>query len=560
MTRGLFLAVMSCLLAIMLWSSPAHGQQQLPGWVNAQLPWQKAVVDPGGRLLAWYHPEKNQGYDKVQRLAWDFIEHKVPNDPATGLKVYLLNAVYDDNTLQGWNWQGNPASLYGQFVDALLGWYPYSGDAEAIAVVRSMLDYQLAHGTTPAGWDWASVPFPTNCKNAPEYGGCLQDTPRDFLGGIETDKVGELGIGYALFYEMTGERKYLDAAIKCAEALAQHVKPGDENHTPWPFRVDGRTGRVLGGTLNAAAQEVSDGEDYGGMVVANVRLLDELVRLKAGNTESFEKTRALAWKWILDYPMANDRWSGYFEDVPQNNKNLNQAAPTMTAYYILTRLNPADVDPDWANHVGYILDWVQRSLGRGPYFDAWAIDEQGEPPDFRGCCSRSGLASDTSRWGAINAMYYEKTGDQQSHENAFRSLNYATYFAASDGRISCCGVGFDGQYWFDDGYADYSRNFSWAMGAIPEFAPVGENHLLRSSSVVQKVTYAEGSIQYRTFDPAAVEVLRLHFKPARITAGETILPPRENLQEDGFTVQPLAGGDFVVRVRHTRSGEIKIAG
>jgi len=560
MFRSVFLARVNRLAAILLFSFSAYGQQQLPGWVNAQLPWQKAVVDVNGRLLAWHHPEKTQGYDKVLRLAWDFIEHKVPNDPATGLKVYLLNAVYDDKTLQGWNWQGNPASLYGQFVDSLLGWYPYSGDEQAVEVVRSMLDYQLAHGTTPADWDWASVPYATNCKNAPEYGGCLQDMPHDFVGGIETDKLGELGIGYVLFYEMTGERKYLDAGIKCAEALAKHVKPGDEDHTPWPFRVDARTGRVLGGVFDAPYLRVTDGEDYGGMVVANVRLLDELVRLRAGNSENFEKTRALAWKWILDHPMVNDRWSGYFEDVPQNKKNLNQAAPTMTAYYILTRPDPAAVDPDWVNHVGHVIDWVRRSLGRGPYFHAWAIDEQGEPPAFQGCCSRSGLASDTSRWGAINAMYYERTSDAQAREDAFRSLNYATYFAASDGKISCCGMGFDGQYWFDDGYADYSRNFSWAMGAIPDFAPVGENHLLRSSSVVQKVTYADRSIQYRTFDPAATEVLRLHFKPAQITAGGVSLPQLEGLREDGYTVQPLPAGDFVVRVRHTHSGEVRIAG
>jgi hypothetical protein len=265
-------------------------------YVNAQLPWHKVVLDRERKLLAWYEPSKQLGYDKVVRLAWDFIEHKVPVDPRTALKVYLINAVYDDATLQGWNWQGNPGSLYGQFVDSLVGWYPYSGDEEAVRVVRSMLDHQLAHGTTPADWDWASVPFATNCKNEPDYGGCLQDVPRDFYGGIETDKLGELGIGYVLFYEMTGERKYLDAGIRCAEALAKHVKPGDEDHTPWPFRVDARTGRILGGHMNAHSQEVIDGEDYGGMVVADVRLLDELVRLKAGDVASFTKVRDLAWQ------------------------------------------------------------------------------------------------------------------------------------------------------------------------------------------------------------------------------------------------------------------------
>src|SRR5207247_11071820 len=80
-----------------------------------------------------------------------------------------------------------------------------------------------------------------------------------------------------------------------------------------------------------------------------------------------------------------------------------------------------------------------------------------------------GLASDTSRWGGINAMYYEKTGDAQAREDAFRSLNYATYFAASDGKISCCGQGFGGQYWFDDGYGDYIDRKSTRLNSSHEW-------------------------------------------------------------------------------------------
>jgi hypothetical protein len=522
-------------------------------YVNAQLPWQHPVLDQQGRLLAWYQPEKNRGYDKVVRLAWDFIEHKVPNDTRhhSGLKIYLINSVFDDNTFQGFNWQGNPASLFGQFVDSLVGWYPYSGDEEAIRVVRSMLDHQLAYGTTPADWNWAQVPFATNCDDEPDYGRCIQDMPHEFYGGIETDKLGELGIGYVLFYELTGERKYLDAAIHCAEALAKHVRPGDDEHTPWPFRVDARTGQVLGW------------EEYGGMIVAPVRLFSELIRLREGDVASFEKTRDTAWKWILEHPMnpesrAYDKWSGYFEDVPKNTENVNQALPTLTGYYLLTREDPAAVDPEWVNHVGHMIDWVRERFGRGPYFGAWGIDEQGSPPSYQGCCSRAGLASDSSRWGAINAMYFEKTGDAQAREDAFRSLNYATYFAAADGRISCCGMGFGGQYWFDDGYGDYIRNYLWAMGAVPEFAPLGENHLLRSTSIVQKVSYGERNISYRTFDNAATEVLRLNFKPQRVTAGTGVLTERKDLKEEGYSLQPLPNGDYVVRIRHVESGEISL--
>ena len=544
--KSVFLYTMAVASTFM---GPLLGQN----YVNSQLPWHDTVLDSYGKLLAWHNPDKNQGYDHVMRLGWDFLEHKVANDTrhGTGLKIYLINAVYDAKTLQGANWQGNPASTFGQFVDAVVGWYPYAADEESVRVVREMLDYQLAHGTTPPNWEWASVPFATNCDDQPEYGRCLRGVPLEFYGGIETDKVGELGIGYALFYELTGDRKYLNAAVRCADALAKHIRPGDADHTPWPFRVYAKTGEVL------------NGEEYGGMIVAPVRLFSELVRLNAGEVAKYQASRDMAWKWLTDYPLnsssrAWNKWSGYFEDVPKNIENVNQASPTMAAFYILSSPDPAAVDKQWSSHVGHMIDWVRQKFGRGPYFGAWAIDEQGTP-DGHGCCSRAGLASDTSRWAAINAMYYEKTGDSQAREDAFRSLNYATYFAASDGKIACCGLDYADSYWFDDGYADHIRNYLWAMGAVPTFAPMGENHLLRSSSVVQKITYEERGIAYRTFDAEATDVLRLRFKPARVTAGGKVLGERGDLREEGYSVQSLPGGDYVVRIRHRDSKDVQIS-
>jgi len=259
-------------------------------YVNAQVPWHPAVLDAQGRLLAWYQPEKNLGYDKVLRLGWDFIEHKVPNDTrsGTGLKIYLINSVMDGRTLQGANWQHNPAMVFASFVDSLVGWYPYSGDQEAVQAVREMLDHQLAHGTTPSDWEWPGVPFATNCDDQPDYGHCIQDMPQEFYGGIETDKIGELGTGYALFYKQTGDRKYLEAAIRCATVLAKHVRPGDAEHTPWPFRVDARSGVTL--AL----------EEYGGDVAGSLRLFEELLQINAGDTQLYRKARDMAWRWMVE--------------------------------------------------------------------------------------------------------------------------------------------------------------------------------------------------------------------------------------------------------------------
>jgi hypothetical protein len=522
-------------------------------YVNAQVPWHPAVLDPQGKLLAWYQPEKTLGYDHVIRTGWDFIEHKVPRDKGTGPKIFLINSVYDAETLQGVYWQHNPAMVYAAFVDSLVGWYAYSADSQAIQAVREMLDYQLEHGTTPSDWDWPGVPFATSCGNSPDYGKCIENMPREFFGGIETDKVGELGTGYALFYKLTGERKYLEAAIRCAQALARHVRPGDSDHTPWPFRVDAHTGATL--AL----------EEYGGDVAGSLRLFDLLIQLNAGDAGEFRKARDLALAWLIQNPLNHDsrawnKWAGFFEDIPRQTEDVNQLTPMMAAFYILSRDNPADVDPKWMSHVGNLLDWVRIKLGRGPFFGAHAIDEQTTPDASFGCCSRAGQGDHTARWAAINALFFEKTRDGQAREDAFRSLNYATYFAGSDGRIACCGVDYNNYYWFSDGYADYMRHFQWAMGAVPEFAPVRENHLLRSSSVVQKVTYGAREVDYRTFDAAGVEVLRLNFKPSRVTAGSETLHERKDTAEAGYTVQALPAGDFVVRVRHVSSGDVDLRG
>ena len=526
----------------------------MTGTVNSELPWHAVVLDQQGKLLAWYQPQKNLGYDEVLRLGWNFMEHKIPDQAGTRLKTYLVNSVFNGDTLQGAYWQSNPAMTVGSFVDSAVAWYPYSADRNAVRTVGSMLDYILAHGTTPAKWSWGSVPFPTGCGNQPSYGRCLSDMPMSFYGGIEPDKVGELGIGYERFYELTGNHKYLVAAVHCANALAAHVKAGNDAHTPWPFRVNGKNGATI------------DGEGYGGIVVSPLRLFDALIRINQGKTAEYKRARRTAWKWLDSHQLnprspTYDDWSGYFEDVPRDQNNVNQAAPTYTALYLLNLSDPSALDPLWKGHVEHLIQWVQHRFAVGPFDGATGINEQGiahEGGDL--CCSTAGLGSDTARWAAINALYYERTGEVQAGLNSFRSLNYATYFADSDGRVSCCGQSLGTfQYWFSDGYSDYLRSFNWVMAAIPQLAPDGQNHLLASTSVVKMVTYGHDRITYRTFDQNATEVLRLTFRPHKVDAGGQVLSPRRSLRTQGYTLQALGSRAFILRLHHARSGNVLVA-
>jgi hypothetical protein len=530
-------------LAVPLALAPP-GRTPQPPQVNAYLPWHTAAVDAHGNLEPWYRPRSGLGYDHVLRLGWSFIDHGVPLDRRTGRRVYFNYAVFDQQTRQGSYWQHDPAELFASFTDALLPWYAYSGDRGAATRVRAMLDYQLAYGTSPARWEWPKVPFPTSCAGDARYGRCLAGMPRSFYGGIEPDKVGLLGLAYARFYELTGDSRYLRAAVSCANALARHVRVGNAARSPWPFRLDARTGRTL------------ENAEYGGMTVAPVWLFDELIRLRAGDTTSFSRARDTAWRWILRYPLNPrsvdwNRWSGHYEDIDYDPDDLNQATPTTTALYLLTHADPAAIDPAWRRHVRELLAWVRSYLGRGPFHGAWAIDEQRKPAaDAYNCCSPAGLGSDTARWAAATLLLSRATNDPEVRATGRHSLAYATYFMQTDGLVSCCGAQYAEADWFSDGYADYLKSFSLALAADPRLAPAHEDHVLGSTSVVQSVTYDRNVVVYRTFAKSSVEVMRLTFVPRRVLANGRELPRRKNLRRPGFVVGKLGDGDAVVRVRH----------
>jgi hypothetical protein len=535
---------------------PVFGQQK------SRLNSHSVVLDSQGKLLSWITPQE-QAYDHVVKLAWNFIENKVPVEPS-GLKVYLVHSTFDPSTLRGTDWPHNPAGLYAMFVDSALAYYAYSGDATALDRVREMLDYQLAHGTTPASWDWASVPYASSDAGSTEYFGaddlkyCDKERPgRGACGvgdghfAIQPDKVGELGVGYLKFYELTGEAKYRNAALASANALAAHVRPGDLSHSPWPFRVFAHTNVVR--------------EEYTAHVIANIRLFDELIRLGIDDGASFERARRLAWEWLMKYPLRNNLWGAYFEDIPidTNLRNWNQYSAGETARYLMQH---PEADPEWKTHAEGLLSWIEKTFA----VDAPATPQyrliQGEPVQSgkqwganviseQTVEDMDKMGSHTSRYASLCALYYEKTDDEIFKEKAFRSFNWATYMAQDDGLITEAMA--EDEFWYSDGYADYIRHFLAGMASVPEWSPPGENHLIRSSSVVRKVNYSPQELSYSTFDENATEVLRLAFHPTHVTANGAPLRERPDSTGPGWTFDARTQ---VLRVRHEKAQNVLISG
>ena len=503
------------------------------------------VVDEQGKLLSWVQPQ-DQAYDHVVRLAWNFLLDKVQVEP-NGLKSYYTYCCINVHTMRGTGWPHNPAGLFAMLADSASAYYAYSGDRRVVNLVKGLLDYQLAHGTTPANWKWGSIPYASSEHGAAEFRGATEGKyDKKNLGrgdghdAIEPDKAAELGTGYLKFYELTSEVRYRNAAVEIANTLARNVRPGTVERSPWPFRVYAETGDVR--------------EEYASNEIAMVRLFDELIRLKIGPVMQYETARGIALQWLLDVPLKNNVWAQYFEDIPIMPKlsNLNQYAPMETARYLMDY--PA-TDPEWRTHVPGLLAFVEKTFAndikgfKGVEWGANAISEQIEYVPKMG--------SHTSRYGSVAARWAELSGDAEAKDKGFRSLNWATYMCAESGVVNDQPNLDHATIWFSDGYGDYIRHFLYAMAAQPEWAPANETHLLRSTAIVNDISYAADTVTYKTFDEAATDMLRLNFVPVSVKAGGQELTKGDKLTGSGWVFDPELR---VLRVRHDKSASIEVSG
>jgi hypothetical protein len=494
--------------------------------------------DAAGKLLPWPMPE-DTGYSYNSHL---LTQWSILWDQFNRQRYYDFFCCFDfDRTSfemqPDYHWANSTGYLRAMMQGFIERLYPYTGDPNTIVFLQDLIDYELENGLTPEGYVWPRVPYASANPGDIRYTGWSVHG----VDYIEPHVVGEDGYGYLRFYEMTGDTKYLLAAIRCADALAKNYKPGDADHSPWPVRCYARDGKLDGPGMGP----------YSANVVEPIMLFDELIRLKQGNTSDYEKIRQGAWDWLQQYPMRNNVWVGYFEDVKPSMGNMNQVIPLEYARYVL--LNP-DKDPEWREHARKLIDWVKTTPKWPKYvvYGATVTTEQGNGKTF--CCNLPNECCDshTSRLAAVEALYFAKTGDEAYKEQAFRSFNWVTYF---QGMPENAHAPFGNQWWFTDEFSDGPRRLMDGLWAVPEWAPADESHLVGSRSVVTKMSYARGSVTYSTFDPSSVDVLRLNFHPDSVTEGEQNLSQRADLTEEGYVLDEVKN---IIRIRHDRSREISV--
>jgi hypothetical protein len=466
-------------------SSPAA---PAPADIPSRLQYHEIRTDAAGMILPWSDDDPAKAYDRVVRLVWGFWQRmeKCPN----GVPYYLQHQV--------WKPEHDPRGLGGdQLSMALSSWnllHGYLGDPAVVANMRTIADYWLAHGTTGTDGPWPNVPFPYNTDvHSGRYDG-------DMVAGkgfLQPDKAGSFGAELVTLHEITGEPRYLEAAIGIADTLARNVQPGDAARSPWPFRVHAVTGEVF---VSANGRF-----DYTTNWTGALRLFDALVAMGKGRVADYERARGLVGDWLRTYPLQTQRWGPFFEDI--NIYSDTQINAGTMALYILE--HPSWM-PDGLAAARRVLDWANETFGN-PAWSRYGVLATNEQTAYQVPGN-----SHTSRQASLELMWAEAAADPSRKAQAVRNLNWATYMVDTDGKNRY----YHDDVWLTDGYGDYVRHYLRAMAAAPELAPADENHLLRTSSVVRGIDYGADEVRYVKWDAASRERFKLGaWEPGGVDGG-----------------------------------------
>jgi hypothetical protein len=478
-----------------------------------------------------------------------------------GLPYYMQHMVWSPSR------HGN--GLGGDQINmALSSWnllYGYLGDELVKQNMIFMADYWLDHGLSKPTDRWPNLVFPYDTE---VHSGVYDGDEVAGKGVLQPDKAASFGAELIVLYKMTGNGRYLDSAVKIADTLAKHIRPGDNDHSPWPYRVHADTGKVAEGKVHIEYVEPVAGDldltrthqitaDYTTNWTGALRLFEDLKALNKGDVTAYGRAREMLVAWLKNYPLKTNKWGPFFEDVPTGMWSDTEINADTMAWYILEH---PEWDPQWREQAKRAMDWSYRTFSNREWEDIGAIviDEQ--------TVYRQPGNSHTSRYASVELLYGEKSGDDSAKRAAIRRLNWATYSVDTDGKnVYPAGRRADtgkpragGGHWLTDGYGDYVRHYLRAMASAPEVAPGNQNHLLRTSSVCRSIEYQASSVRYSTFDREGTERLRLTTKPVRVTVGGSALSERDDLDQPGWVWTVLSSGG-VLDIRRDSGPDIEIA-
>jgi len=510
-----------------------------------------AVEDQYGVIAPWYSGLNGQcdlrvrvAAETMKRYPWTNTSRAV-----AALPEYMFNGCWNitgDGTIAAGplsNWDcGDMAGQAAFVLESLVAYYAYSGDPAAIAHISLQANKLIDYSQTDSGSSWPNCVI-TNPVYGIPYGRC------DPRGWIQLDFLSDLGLSFLKAYQVTGNTRFFETARHWADLLAANRK-NEPGSSPWNRYA------ITNTTLWSNKQT--------GGVVFILRFLDELIKLGyTGENNSIVAARDAGREYLKNVLLpawtVHDTWGRNYNDneaAYQNGK-----VTFITALYMMEN---KDYFPNWRNDVRNILSLyinntcVNQDSNGEVFSGAWAY------PESLGCCGRS-LWYEPLYFASVYARYAVEAASEWSREMARRQELLATYDIHEtgvsedniDGGVIVCGG------WFKLAVPASLDYVLAAMGWMPaEFGASRENHIMRTTSVVTSVVYAKGSVTYSTFDApvGSVDVLRLAFVPASVTAGGLALPLRTNLSANGYTTRTLGNGDCIVSLRHDGQNNIAVVG
>jgi hypothetical protein len=515
-----------------------------------------AVLDRNGVIAPWYQQLNGQcdfririAAETLKRYPWTTTENAVAAYPD-----YLFTSnwsIAQDGTitrkhLGDWS-NGDLGQRSTSVLKGMTDYYRYSGDPAAIAHLTYMGNYVLDYCLTPEDHSWPAFPISVPVKGKP-YG------KADPSGMIQLDICASMGEGLLKAYQVTKNQRWFEAAKHWGDLFAEK-RNTTISQPPWPRYANPES---------APWKDDPLGNLQTGGVTMVVAFLDELIRLGyTGKDHAIITARDagihylredLLPKWTVD-----NTWGHFFWDWLNQTQNCSTTADV--ANYIIRH---KELFPNWRDDARNILTVFLNHSGADPksggnvYNGAWAY------PESSSCCGRS-LWYAPLMVGAIMAEYGVVADDPLMRELAYRQMILQTYDVHETGVTE---DNIDGGVIVNDSWLNIAHPWPllWvqqAIGWLPEeLGASRENHLVRTTSVVDSIIYGKGSITYTTFDApiGTTDVLRLSFVPSAISADGHPLMQHEDLKSNGYTIKKLPNGDAIVNIRHDALKKINVSG
>jgi hypothetical protein len=342
-----------------------------------------------------------------------------------------------------------PSTQNGMGILSYLKFYGMRGEQQPawLATARLMGDYLLKETLTPESCKYPAYTRSTGKRGKfPQPPDCGSQSDRPYE--IEPDKGGIAGHALVLLFEATGDSKYLMQALQNARVLAANQRAGGAAHSPWPFRVDYRSGEGRG--------------PVSGNMTYVLRLFDLLTEHGYGE---FSGPRQSLWQWIKDYQLPTAASDGglfaqFFEDH-DTPTNRTAWAPLNLARYLLEK--KVALDPDWLADCRSLIDFVRANFTHRE-FGVNVCHEQDEDKQAWGGVN--------STYGAVLAMYAKAADSPELASEARQALNFTLYSIDEQGRPRDLGLNQQPGGWQEDAHTDVIHNYVDALSVFPQWGDV----------------------------------------------------------------------------------------